>query len=42
MVIQDTFHFDHEGGGNLEKNKVIQWFTDICKTNLKNISQCNV
>ena len=26
------FPFDHEGGGNLEKNKVIQWFTDICKT----------
>ena len=24
------FPFDHEGGGNLEKNKVIQWFTDIC------------
>ena len=26
------FPFDHEGGGNLEKNKVIQWFTDICKS----------
>jgi DNA polymerase I-like protein with 3'-5' exonuclease and polymerase domains len=26
------FPFDHEGGGNLEKDKVIQWFTDICKT----------
>ena len=26
------FPFDHEGGGNLEKSKVIQWFTDICKT----------
>jgi len=25
------FPFDHEGGGNLEKNKVIQWFTDICE-----------
>ena len=24
------FPFDHEGGGNLEKSKVIQWFTDIC------------
>ena len=24
------FPFDHEGGGNLEKNKVIQWFTDLC------------
>ena len=24
------FPFDHEGGGNLEKNQVIQWFTDIC------------
>jgi len=24
------FPFDHEGGGNLEKNKVIQWFTDVC------------
>ena len=23
------FPFDHEGGGNLEKSKVIQWFTDI-------------
>jgi DNA polymerase I-like protein with 3'-5' exonuclease and polymerase domains len=26
------FPFDHEGGGNLEKNKVIQWFTDICQS----------
>ena len=26
------FPFDHEGGGNLEKNKVIQSFTDICKS----------
>ncbi len=26
------FPFDHEGGGNLEKNKVIQWFTDVCKS----------
>ena len=25
------FPFDHEGGGNLEKSKVIQWFTDICQ-----------
>jgi DNA polymerase I-like protein with 3'-5' exonuclease and polymerase domains len=24
------FPFDHEGGGNLEKNKVIQWFTELC------------
>ena len=24
------FPFDHEGGGNLEKSQVIQWFTDIC------------
>ena len=26
------FPFDHEGGGNLEKSKVIQWFTDVCKS----------
>jgi len=26
------FPFDHKGGGNLEKAKVIQWFTDICKS----------
>jgi DNA polymerase I-like protein with 3'-5' exonuclease and polymerase domains len=26
------FPFDHEGGGNLEKSKVIQWFTDICQS----------
>jgi len=26
------FPFDHEGGGNLEKSKVIQWFTDICES----------
>ncbi len=26
------FPFDHEGGGNLEKNKVIQWFKDVCKS----------
>ena len=26
------FPFDHEGGGNLDKNKVIQWFTDVCKS----------
>jgi len=25
------FPFDHEGGGNLEKTKVIQWFTDLCE-----------
>jgi len=24
------FPFDHEGGGNLEKSKVIQWFSDVC------------
>ena len=24
------FPFDHKGGGNLEKAKVIQWFTDVC------------
>ena len=24
------FPIGHEGGGNLEKSKVIQWFTDIC------------
>ena len=35
MATQVTFHFDHEGGGNLEKSKVIQWFTDICKTTLQ-------
>ena len=27
------FPFDHEGGDNLEKTKVIQWFTDLCKSN---------
>ena len=26
------FPFDHEGGGNLDKSKVIQWFTDICQS----------
>ena len=26
------FPFDHEGGGNLEKSEVIQWFTDICQS----------
>jgi len=26
------FPFDHEGGGNLEKSKVLQWFTDICES----------
>ena len=25
------FPFDHKGGGNLEKSKVIQWFKDICE-----------
>ncbi len=25
------FPFDHEGGGNLEKDKVIQWFKDVCE-----------
>ncbi len=27
------FPFDHEGGDNLEKSEVIQWFTDLCKSN---------
>ena len=27
------FPFDHEGGDNLEKSKVIQWFTDLCNSN---------
>ena len=31
------FPFDHEGGGNLEKSKVIQWFTDICKSESRKI-----
>jgi DNA polymerase I-like protein with 3'-5' exonuclease and polymerase domains len=26
------FPFDHEGGGNLEKSKVIQWFRDVCES----------
>ena len=26
------FPFDHEGGGNLEKSKVIQWFKDVCES----------
>ena len=26
------FPFGHEGGGNLEKSKVIQWFTDVCQS----------
>jgi DNA polymerase I-like protein with 3'-5' exonuclease and polymerase domains len=26
------FPFDHEGGGNLEKDKVLQWFRDICQS----------
>ena len=25
------FPFDHKGGGNLEKSKVIQWFRDVCE-----------
>ena len=29
---QGYFPFDHEGGGNLEKSKVIQWFRDLCKS----------
>jgi len=28
----EYFPFDHEGGGNLEKSKVIQWFTSLCKS----------
>ena len=31
------FPFDHKGGGNLEKVKVIQWFTDVCKSNADKI-----
>ena len=31
------FPFDHKGGGNLEKDKVIQWFTDVCKSNADKI-----
>ena len=27
------FPFDHAGGDNLGKRKVIQWFTDLCKSN---------
>ncbi len=27
---QGYFPFDHEGGGNLEKTKVIQWFRELC------------
>jgi DNA polymerase I-like protein with 3'-5' exonuclease and polymerase domains len=26
------FPFDHEGGGNLEKDKVLQWFRDVCQS----------
>ena len=26
------FPFDHEGGGNLEKSKVLQWFRDVCES----------
>jgi len=26
------FPFDHEGGGNLQKNKVIQWFRELCES----------
>ena len=29
------FPFDHEGGGNLEKSKVIQWFTDVCQSSCR-------
>ena len=25
------FPFNHKGGGNLEKSKVIQWFKDVCE-----------
>ncbi len=31
------FPFDHKGGGNLEKAKVIQWFTDLCQSNADKI-----
>ncbi len=31
------FPFDHKGGGNLEKSKVIQWFTDVCKSDADKI-----
>ena len=31
------FPFDHKGGGNLEKAKVLKWFTDICKSNADKI-----
>jgi DNA polymerase I-like protein with 3'-5' exonuclease and polymerase domains len=31
------FPFDHKGGGNLDKAKVIQWFTDVCKSNADKI-----
>ena len=31
------FPFDHEGGGNLEKSKVIQWFTDVCQSSADKI-----
>ena len=31
------FPFDHKGGGNLEKAKVIQWFTDLCESNADKI-----
>jgi DNA polymerase I-like protein with 3'-5' exonuclease and polymerase domains len=31
------FPFDHKGGGNLEKAKVIQWFTDVCKSDADKI-----
>ena len=29
---QSYFPFDHEGGGNLQKKKVIQWLSDLCKS----------
>ena len=31
------FPFDHEGGGNLEKSKVIQWFRDVCESSADKI-----
>jgi DNA polymerase I len=31
------FPFDHKGGGNLEKAKVIQWFKDVCKSDADKI-----
>jgi len=31
------FPFDHEGGGNLEKSKVLQWFKSICESSADKI-----